>query len=99
MQDNGDKRASMRATVEQERDASLGARAAFCARALKVLVGLIAVAAVGASVPALARADFPLASLLIYTIGMGFVVMPLLLYHEVLLKRLAGGLGGTSPPA
>lgn len=96
MQENGDKRASMRAT-EEEQDASLGARAAFCARALKVIIGFIALVAVATSVPALARADFPLASLLIYTIGMGFVVMPLLLYHEVLLKRL--GTAGARPPA
>ena len=96
MQNNGDKRAPMRATQE-EQDASLGARAAFCARALKVIGGFIALVAVAASVPALARADFPLASLLIYTIGMGFIVMPLLLYHEVLLKRL--GAADPSPPA
>jgi hypothetical protein len=35
---------------------------------------------------ALARADFPLASLLIYVMGMAFVAIPLLLYHEYLLK-------------
>ena len=98
MQNNGDKRATMRATEEQ-RDASLGARAAFCARALKVIIGLIAVIAVAMAVPALARADFPLTSLLVYTIGMGFIVMPLLLYHEVLLKRLGTGMGDARPPA
>ena len=89
MQDNGDKRATMRA--EEERDESLGARAAFCGRVLKAVIALIAVAAVAASVPALARADFPLASLLIYSIGMGFIAMPLCLYYELLLKRSTHG--------
>ncbi|HYP70577.1 MAG TPA: hypothetical protein VEP93_06800 [Variovorax sp.] len=85
MQNNGDKRATMRA--KEERDDSTAARAALCGRALKAVIALIAVIAVVASVPALSRADFPLASLLIYTIGMGFIAMPLCLYYEVLLKR------------
>ena len=51
MQDNGDKRASMRA--DKESDEFLGARAALCGRALKLVIGLIAVTAVLASVPAL----------------------------------------------
>ena len=89
MQNNGDERATMRA--QQERDDSLAARAALCGRALKVVIALIALVAVAASVPALWRADFPLASLLIYTIGMGFVAMPLCLYHELLLKRRMHG--------
>ena len=66
---------------------------------LKAVIALIAVAAVAASVPALARADFPLASLLIYSIGMGFIAMPLVLYYELLLKRRAQGMGGASPMA
>ena len=97
MQNNGDKRAPMRANGE--RDDALGARTALCGRALKVVIALIVLAAVAASVPALARADFPLMSLLIYSIGMGFIAIPLLLYHEWLLKRLAQGMGGTSPTA
>jgi hypothetical protein len=60
--------------------------AAFCGRALKAVMVLIALAALAASIPALSRADFPLASLLIYVIGMAFVAIPLLLYHEYLLK-------------
>jgi hypothetical protein len=94
MQNNGDKRATMRA--KKERDDFQDARAVYCGRALKVVIALIAVAAVAASVPALARADFPLTSLLIYTIGMGFVAMPLCLYYEVLLKR-AKGAGDINP--
>ena len=94
MQNNRDKRATMRA--EEERDDFHGARAAMCGRALKVVIALIALAAVAASVPALARADFPLTSLLIYAIGMGFVAMPLCLYYELLLKR-AKGAGDVSP--
>ena len=89
MPDNGDKRATMRA--KEERDDSLAARAAFAARALKTVIALIALIAIAASVPALSRADFPLASLLIFTIGMGFVAMPLCLYHELLLKRRMHG--------
>ncbi|MBS0450485.1 MAG: hypothetical protein JSS14_04175 [Proteobacteria bacterium] len=86
---NGDKRATMRAT--EDRGDSSAARVAFYGRALKVVIALIALAAVAASVPALSRADFPLASLLIYTIGMGFIAMPLCLYHELLLKRRMHG--------
>jgi len=97
MQNNGDKRATTRA--DEERDDSLAARTAFCGRALKAVIALIAVAAVAASVPALARADFPLASLLIYSIGMGFIAMPLVLYYELLLKRRAQGMGGANPMA
>ena len=89
MQNNGDKRATMRA--KEEREDIAAERAALCGRALKVVIALIAMAAVIASVPALSRADFPLASLLIYTIGMGFVAMPLCLYYEVLLKRQMHG--------
>ena len=79
----------MRAT--DERDEVLAARAAFWGRTLKVVIALIALVAIAASVPALSRADFPLASLLIYTIGMAFVAMPLCLYHELLLKRRMHG--------
>ena len=89
MQNNGDKRATMRA--KEARDDSLAARTAFCGRALKVVIALIALIAVAASVPALSRADFPLASLLIYSIGMGFIAMPLCLYYELLLKRQMPG--------
>lgn len=98
MQNNGDKRATTRANEERD-DSSLGARAAFCGRALKAVIALIALAAVAASVPALARADFPLTSLLIYAIGMGFIAMPLCLYYELLLKRHAQGMGDASPSA
>jgi len=89
MQNNGDKRATMRA--KEELDGSLAARAAFCGRALKVVIALVALIALAASVPALSRADFPLASLLIYALGMGFIAMPLCLYHELLLKRRMHG--------
>lgn len=85
MQNNGDKRATRRAN--EERDDSRGTRAAWCGRVLKAVIALIAVAAAVACVPALARADFPLAGLLIFCIGMGFIAMPLCLYYEVLLKR------------
>ena len=85
MQNNGDKRATAR--QDDQRHDPLGARrAAFCGRALKAVMVLIALAALAASIPSLARADFPLASLLIYVIGTAFVAMPLLLYHEYLLK-------------
>ena len=90
MHNNGDERATMRAR-EKARDDSLDARAAFCGRALKAVIALIALVAVVVSVPALSRADFPLASLLIYCIGMGFIAMPLCLYHELLLKRRMHG--------
>ncbi|MFC5607488.1 hypothetical protein [Variovorax soli] len=80
----------MRAKKEG-RDNSLDARAAFCGRALKAVIALIALVAVVVSVPALSRADFPLASLLIYCIGMGFIAMPLCLYHELLLQRRMHG--------
>ena len=89
MHKNGDRRATKRAT--EERDDVLAARAASCGRALKVVIALIALVAAGASVPALSRADFPLASLLIYAIGMGFIAMPLCLYYELLLKRRLHG--------
>jgi hypothetical protein len=85
MQNNRDKRATAR--QDHRRHDPLGARrAAFCGRALKAVMVLIALAALAASIPALSRADFPLASLLIYVIGMAFVAIPLLLYHEYLLK-------------
>lgn len=86
MHRDGDKRAKS-AGDESGRDDPLGfRRAALCGRALKAVMALIAVAALAASVPALLRADFPLASLLIYVIGMAFITMPLMLYHEYLLK-------------
>jgi hypothetical protein len=90
MHNNGDERATMRAKKDG-RDNSLDARAAFCGRALKAVIALIALVAVVVSVPALSRADFPLASLLIYCIGMGFIAMPLCLYHELLLQRRMHG--------
>ena len=86
MHNNGDRRGDgVRADGEQYDPLGFG-RAAFCGRALKAVIALIALAALAASIPALARADFPLASLLIYVIGMGFVTMPLMLFHEYLLK-------------
>ena len=89
MQKNEDRRATMRAT--EGRDDFLAARAAAWGRALKAVIALVALVAVIASVPALSRADFPLASLLIYTLGMGFIAMPLCLYYELLLKRSTHG--------
>lgn len=89
MHKNGDRRATTRAT--QAHEDVLAARAAFYGRALKAVIALIALIAMAAAVPALSRADFPLASLLIYAIGMGFVAMPLCLYHEWLLKRRMHG--------
>ena len=95
MHNYGDMRATLRARARQDGE-YLVARIAFCKRALRAVIMLIATVAVLASVPALSRADFPLASLLIFTIGMGFVAMPLCLYYEVLLKRRAHGTrGGT----
>ena len=86
MHNDGDKRGDP-VRANGERYDPLGfSRAAFCGRALKVVSALIVLAALAASIPALARADFPLASLLIYVIGMGFVTMPLVLLHEYLLK-------------
>jgi len=83
MHDNGDKRDS----AEGERYDPQGFRRAdVCGRALKAVIALIALTALAASIPALSRADFPLGSLLIYVLGMGFVTMPLLLLHEYLIK-------------
>lgn len=90
MQNYGDMRAALRARAGHDGN-SLAARIALCKRALRASIMLIAAVAVLASVPALSRADFPLASLLIFTIGMGAVAMPLCLYYESLLKRLAHG--------
>jgi hypothetical protein len=86
MHSNGDQRDNSRENDGERYDPLGFRRAAFWGRALKVVIALIAMAAVAASVPALSRADFPVASLLIYVIGMGFVTMPLLLFHEYLLK-------------
>ena len=86
MHNDGDRRGD-EARADGERYDPLGfRRAAFCGRVLKAVIVLIALAALAASIPALARVDFPLASLLIYVIGMGFVTMPLVLFHEYLLK-------------
>ena len=85
MHNNGDRRGT--AGAQDDQDDPLGLqRAAFCGRALKAVMALVALLAVAAAIPDLANYDFPLASLLIYVIGMAFVTMPLLLFHEHLLK-------------
>ena len=93
MHNYGDMRAALRARAGHDGEV-LVARIALCKRALRAVIMLIAALAVLAAVPALSRADFPLASLLIFTIGMGFVAMPLCLYYEFLIKRRAHGSAG-----
>lgn len=89
MHNNGDRRGTMRASGEHG-DAG-------CARALKAVITLIAVVAAIVSAPALARAEFPMAGLLVYCIGMGFIAMPLCLYDEWLKKRHAQDTGTVGP--
>ncbi|HYP84099.1 hypothetical protein [Variovorax sp.] len=49
----------------------------------------VSMLALALSATDLTRALFPLTGLLVFTIGMGFGVIPLLLYHEYLLKERA----------
>lgn len=58
-------------------------------RALQCVVALIVLGAAFASFPYWEGADFPLMSLLVYVIGMGFVTMPLCMYYEWLCQAHA----------
>lgn len=58
-------------------------------RTLQCVIALIVAGAAFASIPYWESPDFPLMSLLVYVIGMGFVTMPLCMYYEWLCQAHA----------
>ena len=84
MQNNGDTRQG--ANDEWREDPQGLRRAERCSRALVAAIVGVSMLALALSGTDLARADFPLLGMLVFAIGMGFGVIPLLLYHEYLLK-------------
>ena len=83
---------------DRERFDPLGYRRTHWIRwALRVVILLVAGAALAAAYPCLRSADFPVASLIIYSAGMVFISMPLCLLYESALKvhelTVANGLG------
>jgi hypothetical protein len=61
-------------------------RAERCSRALVGMIVGVSMLALALAAGDLSRADFPLKGVLVFVIGLGFGGIPLLLYHEYLLK-------------
>ena len=83
--DKGDRIGSSR--LDREKYGPPGdLRTTFVRNALRGVTAVIAIGAAAAAIPSWGSADFPVARLIIYVAGMGFVTMPLCLYYEALLK-------------
>ncbi|MDM0043465.1 hypothetical protein QTH91_03140 [Variovorax dokdonensis] len=61
-------------------------RAERCSRALVGTIVGVSMLALALAAGDISRADFPLMGLLVFVIGLAFGGIPLLLYHEYLLK-------------
>jgi hypothetical protein len=67
-------------------DAPASQRIALVRSALHAVIAVIALLAIGTSIPHWGGDEFPVMSLVIYVAGMVFIAMPLCLCYEALLK-------------
>jgi hypothetical protein len=67
-------------------DPASSPRITFVRSALHAVIAVIALLAIGTSIPHWGGDEFPVMSLVIYVAGMVFIAMPLCLGYEALLK-------------
>lgn len=89
MKNDGDKGDHRPVHGRQTHDAPASPRIALVRSALHAVIAVIALLALGTSIPHWGGEHFPVLSLVIYVAGMVFIAMPLCLFYEALLKSSA----------